>query len=87
MAERDPVDPRSWLPNRLGLSIKEAAGVLGVSEGLLRTALPEIPHLHIGTRVVIPVDALRDWLRAQAKAEAQSATRDVDEILDSLNID
>ena len=72
------------LANRLALSIKEAAEVLGVSEGLLRTSLPEIPHLHVGTRVVIPVDALRDWLRTQAQAEAGAAAQEADDILDSL---
>ncbi len=72
------------LSNRLGLSTKEAARVLGVSERHLRRALPEIPHLHIGTRVVIPVDALTEWLRAQAQAEAGAAAREAEDILASL---
>ncbi len=80
-AERDQA---MWLANRLALSIKETAKVLGISEGHVRKAMPEIPHLYIGARVVIPVDALRDWLRAQAQAEAETGARVVDDILDSL---
>ena len=81
-SDEPPVGVR--LSNRLALSIKEAAQVLGVSDGLLRTSLPEIPHLHIGTRVVIPVDALREWLRARAQAEAGAAAREAEDILASL---
>ena len=73
-----------WLANRLALTLAEAAKALGVSERHLRTILPEIPHLHVGSRVVIPVDALREWLRTQARAEAGAATQVADDILESL---
>ena len=72
------------LARRLALSVKETAAVLGVSEGHLRKAMPEIPHLHIGSRVVIPVDALREWLRARVQAEAGAVAREAEDILASL---
>ncbi len=77
--------PHADLSTRLALSIKEAAGVLGVSEGLLRSTLHGIPHLRIGNRVVIPVDGLREWLRQRAQAEVRTAAQRAEEILSSLN--
>ena len=54
---------------RLALSPKEAAKALGIGERLLwsKTNAGEIPHVRIGSRVVYPVDALREWMREQAK--------------------
>jgi len=56
---------------RLALSPKEAAKALGIGERLLwsKTNAGEIPHVRIGSRVVYPVDALREWMREQAKAK------------------
>jgi excisionase family DNA binding protein len=54
----------------------EAAERLGVSVRHLRAMLTKIPHLHLGGRVVIPVDDLRRWLSEQAReqqAERQAA--------------
>jgi hypothetical protein len=36
------------LSERLALSVSEAATAIGVSERLMRTVLPEIPHCHVG---------------------------------------
>ncbi len=72
---------------RLALTIAEAAAAVGVSERHLRTVLPEIPHLHLGARIVIPIDALRGWLRERAETEVQGAAHIADEILDFLNSD
>ena len=54
---------------RLALRPKDAALALGIGARLLwsKTNAGEIPHLHIGRRVVYPVDLLRDWLGDQAK--------------------
>ena len=50
------------------VSIAEAARVLGVAEGTLRSVLPEIPHFYIGRRVVIPIEPFKQWMADQAKA-------------------
>jgi len=43
------------IDGRLALSLAEAARALGVSERHVREILPELPHIHLGRRVVIPV--------------------------------
>ena len=69
---------------RLGLSVAEAARAIGVSERHLRQCLPEIPHLHMGRRVVIPIDSFREWLLEQAHAEPRRIDRAVRDVLDAL---
>lgn len=52
----------------LAMSLHEASKSVGVSEKHFREELlPRIPHLRIGRRVVIPVDGLRDWLKAHSQ--------------------
>ena len=69
---------------RLALRPKEAAAALGVSERTLREMLPELPHVRMGSRVVIPIDPLREWLLSRSRAEATAAKTAVEEILASL---
>jgi hypothetical protein len=73
-----------WLANRLALRLSEAAQVLGISERTLRTLTPELPHVRRGGVLLYPVDALRDWLNQQAKAEKASAEAIADEIIESM---
>lgn len=54
-AKAQPAD----LANRVALGVAEAALALGVSENLVRESLHELPHFHMKSRVLIPVDALR----------------------------
>ena len=77
-------EPAFNLADRLALSVEEAAQVLGVSEAHLRALLPELPHVHLGRRVVIPVDSLRAWLRERARSERGKVDSAVDEILAGL---
>ncbi len=72
------------LSERLALSVSEAAKALGVSERLMRTVLPEIPHCHIGNRVVIPVPLLTEWLREQAHKEQNVVGKAVNDILEEI---
>lgn len=74
-------------PERLALTVPEAAKSLGVSERHLRTLLPELPHVHLGGRVVLPIEPLREWLRTQAKAERGRADAMAEEILADLKGD
>ena len=61
--------PIPEVPPRLALSPREAAAALGVSARLLwsETKRGNMPHIRIGTRVLYPVETLKDWLAAQAK--------------------
>ena len=61
-------DSRAELADRLALRPREAAQMLGISERLLRTVLPELPHVRVGGAVLLPVDGLREWLTEEAKA-------------------
>ncbi len=72
------------LEGRLGLSVAEAARAIGVSERHLRQCLPEIPHLHVGRRVVIPTESFKEWLRARAQGEARRVERAVEDVLETL---
>ncbi len=84
MADRPETAVR--LSERLALSIPEAAAAVGVSERLMRTLLPEIPHCHVGNRIVIPVSMLDEWLRKQAQEEQTVVGKAVDEILEEIQI-
>jgi excisionase family DNA binding protein len=69
------------IDGRLALSLAEAARALGVSERHVREILPDLPHVHLGRRVVIPVEALREWLRDRASAERSQAERAAEELV------
>ena len=70
--------------DRLALRPKEAASALGVSERTLRQMLPELPHVRMGSRVVIPVRLLEEWLRTHAQTEENRVGSEVESILDAL---
>ena len=72
------------LSERLALSIAEAAAAVGVSERLMRTLMPEIPHCRIGNRVVIPVSLLAEWLRRKVQEEQNIVGKAVNEILEEI---
>ena len=72
------------LSERLALSVGEAARAVCVSERLMRTLLPDIPHCRLGNRVVIPVSLLDEWLRKQAQVEQTVVGKAVDEILEEI---
>jgi len=72
---------------RLALSVPEAAKALGVSKRLLSGLLPELPHVYLGNRVVIPLDLLRDWLRERAQSEPGRVDQAVKEVMASLEED
>ena len=73
------------LSNRLALTVPEAADAIGVSERHLREMLPELPHLRMGTRVVIPVEDLKKWLSQQADTEKRNTENLCKEILQELH--
>ena len=83
MAGEEP-DNGIWVGDRLALSIAEAAQAIGVAEGTLRSVLPAIPHFRVGRRVVIPVEALKNWLMRQAEAEQSQVDAAVEGILSEI---
>ena len=82
MSKRTPEQPE-----RLGLRPIEVARALGVSERTVRQVLPRIPHLRIGTAIVIPIEALKKWLIDEAKVEEGRIDAAVEEILEELEFD
>ncbi len=52
---------------RFGLSIREAAKSIGLSEGAFRELLPTIPHIRAGRRIIVPVDGFKEWLEQRSK--------------------
>jgi excisionase family DNA binding protein len=73
------------LTNRVALGIRETATALGVSEGLVRKWLPQMPHTRLGERVLIPVDPLKKWLQERSQAEMDASRRSAAEILKALD--
>jgi len=80
-----PNDRSVDLAGRLALTVEEAAQAVGVSERHLRSMLPEIPHTHLGTRVVKPVEGFRRWLEERSRAEGSRVDAAVREVLDGLS--
>ena len=80
-------DTGFMLMNRLALRPAEAARALGLSERALRQILPQLPHLHAGSAVLIPVDLLREWLRDQAKSENGKVDAVVKDTLSKLGLE
>ncbi len=76
---------RLHLADRLALRVPEAARALGISERQVRQLLPEIPHTRLGGCVVLPVDALREWLLKQAQTGKRRVDTAVDEVLASIS--
>ena len=78
----EPLDLRG----RLTIRPEEAARTLGVSERKIREMLPELPYVRHRRVVLIPVDALREWLREHAQIEGNRIGKAVDEVLSDLGI-
>jgi hypothetical protein len=72
------------LAGRLAISIPETAQALGVSERLVRDLLPELPHVRLGRRTVIPVGPLEEWLRERVEAESRRADAVTNEVLEAI---
>lgn len=52
-------------PNRVAISVKEAAEVIGATEGTIRDAIRKgntFPSSRIGGRIVIPLSSLARWM-------------------------
>jgi excisionase family DNA binding protein len=79
--------PALDLSSRLALRPKEAAHALGISERTLRQLLPELPVVRRGGVVLIPVEALRAWLRDQAAIEGRRADAIAGEIMAAIRRD
>ena len=75
------------LNGRLALRPKEAAEALGISERTLRAILPRLSTVRVGNAVLIPIDALREWLRQEARSTTDSVDATVNEALRAVKVD
>lgn len=57
--------------DRIAVDIETAAEMLGVSRGALYPLVMagDVPSFKIGRRRLVPVDALREWVAAQAEGD------------------
>lgn len=63
-------DPRKGaMPERMALTVKEAAELLGIGRNLMYTIInrADFPSFVVGSRRLIPTDGLREWVRKQAE--------------------
>ena len=72
------------LSERAALTVPEAARTLGVSVRHLRTVLPEIPHFHLGGRVLIPQGQLLEWMRSQVDRERNHTDEIVRKVVEAV---
>ena len=75
------------LSDRLALRPREAAEALGLSERSLRGLLPQLPVVRTRGAVLIPVEALRDWLLNTARSEGDNAKNVAQEVLQDLGVE
>ena len=73
------------LSTRLALTVNEAAAALGVSERHLRSMLPDIPHVRLGERVLIPTKPFEEWLRKRTEQQANAIDQAVSEVLEKFD--
>ncbi len=85
----DPTETkdRLALSDRLALRPREAAKALGLSERSLRDLLPQLPVVRTRRAVLIPVDALREWLHSRARSDGDKAKEVAQEVLQDLGIE
>ena len=62
--------------NKTTLSVQELASQLGIglSKAYALVKEPDFPTIRIGTRILIPVDGLHEWLAHEAKGGGTVAT-------------
>lgn len=60
------------MTEKLAYTIPEAAEVLGISAGQVRRMCTAgtLPTIRIGSRVLLPVRALGEWVDSQTRASA-----------------
>jgi len=72
---------------RLAFSVREAAAALGVSSRTLHDFVKtgSLPHFRLGARVLIPADALRNFIEQRTQSEKQTQTRDHSTMTEDIN--
>jgi hypothetical protein len=75
------------LSDRLALRPREVAEALGLSERSLRGLLPQLPVVRTRGAVLLPVEALRDWLLNTARSEGDKAKNVAQEVLQDLGVE
>ena len=59
--------------NKVTISVQELSGKMGISlnKAYELTRSPGFPILRVGTRILIPVDSLNEWLKNHAHNDNQ----------------
>ena len=59
--------------NRVTISVQELSARMGISlnKAYELTRSPGFPFLRVGTRILIPVDSLNEWLKNHAHNDNQ----------------
>ena len=59
--------------NKVTISVQELSARMGISlnKAYELTRSPGFPILRVGTRILIPVDSLNEWLRNRTHTEKQ----------------
>ena len=59
--------------NKVTISVQELSARMGISlnKAYELTRSPDFPILRVGTRILIPVDSLNEWLKNHAHNENQ----------------
>lgn len=67
---------RTQTMNKTTLSVQELASQLGIglSKAYALVKEPDFPTVRIGTRILIPIDGLHEWLAREAKGGGTVAT-------------
>ena len=57
--------------NKMTISVQELSAYMGISlaKAYELTRKPGFPILRVGTRILIPVDSLREWLKSNAQPD------------------
>ena len=64
--------------NKVTISVQELSSQMGISlaKAYELTRRPGFPILRVGTRILIPVDSLREWLQSSARGEQEASHND-----------
>ena len=60
--------------NKVTISVQELSNRMGISltKAYELTRRPGVPILHVGTRILIPVDSLNEWMKNSAHQEQET---------------
>lgn len=79
--------PSLDLEQRVALRPAEAARVLGISPRHLKKYIRELPTVRFGNAVLIPLEPLKDFLRARARMNDERSDGELADLIGGLDVD